>query len=88
MELKLIPATEVRAMLGNISAVTLKRYRLKYWIEGVHYVKPVQQCLYNKPLIEDWMLYGRTEPATHQLTIEAFVQAQQKRSGRKARDRR
>lgn len=84
MELELIKASEVRAMLGNISAVTLKRYRLKYWIEGVHYAKPVQQCFYNKPLIEDWMLHGRTDPATHRRTIEAFVKAQQRRSGRKA----
>ncbi len=83
MALDLISGAEVRALLGGISLKTLQRYRDKHWIEGVHYLKPVQRCLYNRPLIQDWMLNHSHDPAAHQRTIEAWVMAQQQ--GRKHR---
>ncbi len=86
MELDLISGSEVRQLLGGISVKTLQRYRLKYWIEGVHYLKPVQLCRYNRPLIQDWMLNHSRAPARHQQVIEDWVKSQQdtQRRGRKA----
>jgi hypothetical protein len=82
--LDLISGSDVRAMLGGISVKTLQRYRDKYWIDGVHFVKPVQRCLYNRPLIQDWMLNHVHDPAAHQRAIEAWVISQQGKKGRKA----
>lgn len=72
----LLKASEVRALLGNISPRTLDRYRAKYWHCGIHYVQPVQQCLYVKPMILDWLI-NRKEPAAHQRAMEAWLTANQ-----------
>lgn len=86
MELDLISASEVRGILGGISKKTLQRYRDKYWIEGVHYLKPVQICIYNRPLIKDWMMNHSHDPVRHQQAIEAWLVSQQgtQRRGRRA----
>ncbi len=72
----LIKSSEVRALLGNISPRTLDRYRQKYWLNGIHYVQPVQRCMYVKPMILDW-LTNRQEPLAHQRAIEAWAIANQ-----------
>lgn len=77
----LIKSSEVRALL-DISKRTLDRYRAKYWHEGIHYVQPVQRCLYIKPMILDWMM-NRKEPATHQRSMEAWLAANQAPKTRK-----
>jgi hypothetical protein len=84
MSLDLISSPEVRALLGGISVKTLQRYRDKRWIDGVHYFKPVQRCLYNRPLIQDWMRNAAHDPAAHQDAIEAWIRSQQGGNGRKA----
>jgi hypothetical protein len=68
----LIPSSEVRALLGGISARTLDRYRAKYWHCGIHYVQPVQRVMYVKPMILDWMV-NRQEPAAHQRAMEQWL---------------
>lgn len=77
MGLDLISASEVRDLLGGISPKTLQRYRDKYWIEGVHYLKPVQRCLYNRPLVHDWMINHSHDPMRHQQAIETWLISQQ-----------
>jgi Putative excisionase (DUF1233) len=85
MELDLISGSEVRQLLGGISVKTLQRYRLKYWTEGVHYLKPVQLCRYNRPLIHDWILNHSHDPVRHQQAIEDWVKSQQgTKRGRKS----
>jgi hypothetical protein len=76
MSLDLIKESEVRALLGDVSAKTIARYRGKYWTEGAHYVKPVQRCLYVKPMIEDWIIH-RDDPARHQNAVEAWYKQAQ-----------
>lgn len=78
MALDLISGAEVRRLLGGISVKTLQRYREKYWLEGIHYVKPVQRCVYNRLLIENWMLNHRADPAAHQRAIETWWHEQVK----------
>jgi hypothetical protein len=71
-----LSGSEVRKLLGDISTKTLDRWRLKYWTEGVHYVQPVHRVQYIKPMIIDWMLNGKADPAAHQLAMEEWVKAQ------------
>jgi hypothetical protein len=79
----LIPASEVRALLGGVSTKTLDRYRAKYWHCGIHYVQPVQRVMYIKPMILDWIL-NRQEPKAHQSAMEEWLASNQnpKRSKR------
>ncbi len=72
----LIKSSEVRALLGNISPRTLDRYRAKHWHCGIHYVQPIQRCMYVKPMILDWLI-NRKEPGTHQRAMEAWLAANQ-----------
>ncbi|GAB4469425.1 MAG: hypothetical protein OHK0037_27640 [Elainellaceae cyanobacterium] len=62
---------EILALL-KISDRTLKRYRAMRWTEGIHYVKPVQRILYNRPLIEDWLV-NSDDPQAHDRAIAAFL---------------
>lgn len=78
----LISSAEVRALLGGISVKTLGRYREKYWHSGIHYVCPVQRCLYVKPMVLDWILH-RHEPSAHQRAMEAWLAANQTPKSRK-----
>jgi hypothetical protein len=57
--------------LLQISVRTLARYRSDYWYLGIHYVQPVQKILYNKELIEDWLV-NRHDYAAHLRAIEAY----------------
>ena len=57
--------------LLDISDRSLVRYREKYWLLGAHYVKPVQKILYNRELIEDWLV-NRHNPVAHQRAIDAY----------------
>ncbi len=68
-----LSAREVRALLGNISEKTLARYREKHWHCGIHYVQPVHQVLYIKPMIIDWILNGKVNPMAHQRAMEAWL---------------
>jgi hypothetical protein len=61
---------EIKQLLG-VCDRTLERYRKNHWHEGIHYVKPVQKILYNRPLIEDWMV-NRHDWRAHDRAIEAF----------------
>jgi hypothetical protein len=80
----LMGGAEVKAIL-KISDTTLKRYRLKRWIAGVHFVQPVQRTLYIRPMIEDWILNHKTDPEAHQRAIEAWVAKHQNPPDRKRR---
>jgi hypothetical protein len=73
----LLSSSEVRALLGNISVKTLGRYREKYWTLGVHFVQPVQKIMYVKPMILDWILNGKHDPAVHQQAAEDWVRQNQ-----------
>jgi hypothetical protein len=79
----LIKGSEVRSLL-DISRRTLDRYRAKYWHRGIHYVQPVQRCIYVKPLILDWMR-NRHDPWAHQQAMEAWLDANQAPKTRKQR---
>jgi Helix-turn-helix domain len=57
--------------LLKISERTLARYRSDHWYLGIHYVKPVQKILYNKELIEDWLV-NKHDWGTHMRAIEAY----------------
>ncbi len=57
--------------LLKVSDRTLSRYREQHWYLGIHYVKPVQKILYNRELIEDWMVNRHDYPA-HLRAIEAY----------------
>jgi hypothetical protein len=81
----LISSAEVRALLGNISVKTLGRYRLKYWMVGVHFVQPVQKVMYVKPMILDWILNGRIDPEAHNQAIQMWVAENQPQEKNKAR---
>ena len=72
----LIKSSEVRSLLGDISKRTLDRYRVKHWHCGIHYVQPVQRCMYVKPMILDWIM-NRQEPSAHQRAMEAWLVANQ-----------
>jgi hypothetical protein len=50
---------------------TLARYRDTEWHLGIHYFKPVQKILYNRELIEDWLVNRRDYPA-HLRAMEAY----------------
>ena len=80
--LDLMSDLEVRELLGGISDKTLQRYRLNYWIPGVHYFCPVKKCQYNRPLIEDWIVNSE-EPEVHNRTVEAWVTSRQGKQSRK-----
>lgn len=57
--------------LLQVTDRTLSRYRAYHWHLGIHFVQPVQKILYNKELIEDWMV-NRHDWATHLRAIEAY----------------
>jgi Putative excisionase (DUF1233) len=67
-----MPASEVRELLG-VTDRTLSRYRLKHWVEGVHFVAPVQRILYVRPMILNWMVNRKTDPTAHQAAMETWV---------------
>lgn len=58
---------------------SLYRYRKSDdWFEGVHFIEVnSRKILYNKPLIEDWLL-NRDNPHRHLLTVEKFVKEKSK----------
>jgi hypothetical protein len=78
----LMPASELRALLA-VSDKTLTRYRQKHWLEGIHYVQPIQRILYVRPMIMDWILNHKTNPMTHQDAMEAWVAKTQGRDRRR-----
>ena len=57
--------------LLQVTERTLARYRADHWYLGIHYLKPVQKILYNRELIEDWMI-NRHEYHAHLRAIEAY----------------
>ena len=61
---------EIKEFL-QISERTLARYRADYWYIGIHYTKPVQKVLYNRELVEDWMV-NRHDWGTHTRAIELY----------------
>lgn len=75
------------AMLLGISSETVKPYRKRYWMLGVHYVKYNSRTFrYNQKLIVDWAA-NRSTPEAHQQAIEAYLASlpsnQPKTRGRK-----
>ena len=65
-----VAKADVMALL-QISERTLARYRSDHWYIGIHYSKPVQKILYNRELLEDWMI-NRHEWGAHLRAIEFF----------------
>ena len=57
--------------LLRVGERTLARYREQHWYLGIHFVQPVQKILYNKELIEDWMV-NKHEYSVHLRAIEAY----------------
>jgi hypothetical protein len=57
--------------LLQVTERTLSRYRANHWYRGIHFVQPVQKILYNRELIEDWMV-NRHDYPTHLRAIEAY----------------
>lgn len=60
--------------LLQIGERTLARYRADHWYLGIHYVKPVQKILYNKELLQDWMI-NRHDWGAHLRAIEVYQQS-------------
>jgi hypothetical protein len=58
--------------LLQVTERTLSRYRSYQWQLGIHFFQPVQKILYNKELIEDWMVNRHDYPA-HLRAIEAYL---------------
>ena len=58
----------------GLSPSTCKMYRLKgLWIEGIHWFRlHHNSLLYNKPLIEDWIV-NRHNPMAHQRAIDVYL---------------
>jgi hypothetical protein len=77
--------SEVKALLGSTDKTDkfLRRNREKYWVEGVHYVQPIQRVLYIRPMILDWVLNHKSNPMVHQDAMEAWVAKTQKRNPRR-----
>lgn len=62
---------QAAALLG-ISTYTLRRYRQRYWTEGIHYTCLEPQTIrYNRELLEDWQA-NRSDLAAHQRAIETY----------------
>jgi hypothetical protein len=78
----LMGAAELRCLLA-VSDRTLTRYRLKHWVQGIHFVAPVQRVLYVRPMIMDWILNHKTNPIAHQDAMEAWVAKNQSRDRRR-----
>jgi hypothetical protein len=78
-----LSGSEVRKLLGGISTKTLDRWRSKHWTEGVHYVQPGHRVQYVKPMIIDWMLNGKADPAAHTLAKEEWAKAQRPPLGKR-----
>jgi hypothetical protein len=78
----LIPASEVKRLLGGVCDRTIRRYRSNYWHRGIHYTQPVQRVMYVRPMIVDWILH-RQEPGQHQAAMEAWLAANQPPKTRK-----
>ncbi len=76
-------AAELRSLL-NVSDRTLRRYRLKHWVKGVHFVAPVQRVLYIRPMILDWIVKVPEDPIGHQDQMEAWVAKTQDKKRRRA----
>jgi hypothetical protein len=57
--------------LLQVTERTLTRYRSNHWYLGIHFVKLPQKILYNRELIEDWMV-NREDYSTHLRAIEAY----------------
>jgi predicted DNA-binding transcriptional regulator YafY len=55
----------------QISRRTLSRYCAELWYLGIHYCKHVQKILYNRELLEDWMV-NRHEWGVHLRAIELY----------------
>jgi hypothetical protein len=72
-----ISASDVRKLLADISIKTLNRWRANHWTEGVHYCQPGHKVIYIKPMIIDWMINHKADPAAHQRAVEAWVAANQ-----------
>lgn len=68
----LMGAAELRLLLG-VTERTLRRYRKKHWHQRIHYVQPVQQIFYIRPMIMDWILNHKTDPMAHQDAMEAWL---------------
>lgn len=85
-ETDFISANEVRRLLGNISLKSLDRWRAKHWHEGIHYVQPGHRILYVKPMIIDWMINGKANPAAHQRAMEQWLTDHQHRKPRSRRN--
>jgi hypothetical protein len=47
------------------------------WIEGIHFVKlgdgRTSKCLYNLPLLLDWLTHHRTNPSAHEKAIATYL---------------
>lgn len=61
------------AKLLGISTHTLKLYRQKYWILGIHYqYLNCRTIRYHKELLRDWFA-NISEPLVHQRAIEVYL---------------
>jgi hypothetical protein len=81
----LMSGAEVKALLGSKDKTDkfLRRHRQAYWLEGIHYIQPVQRVLYVRPMIMDWILNHKTNPLAHQDAMEAWVSKTQGRDRRR-----
>jgi hypothetical protein len=80
-----LSGSQVKTLVGGISNKTLDRWRLKHWTEGIHYVQPGHRVIYIKPMIIDWMLHSKANPAAHQRAKEAWLAANEHRPENKRR---
>jgi hypothetical protein len=78
-----LSSSEVRQMLGGISQKSLDRWRVKHWIEGIHFVQPGHRVLFIKPMMLDWMLNGKANPLAHIRAQEAWLAQHQHQPTRK-----
>lgn len=62
---------KVKAFL-DVGSSTLRRYREKHWIEGVHWVRINSRTVrYNLELIKDWV-ENKHDPAAHNKAIAKY----------------
>ncbi len=69
---------EVKAFLG-VEDSTLRRYREKHWIEGVHWFRINSRTVrYNLDLIKNWV-ENRHDSAAHQRAIAQYLRDKNKK---------
>lgn len=80
-------STEQACEMIGCSRKTLLEYRRDHWKKGIHYFPQDQKVLYNRELIQDWVI-NRDCPDAHLRAIEVWssrqLSNQSLKRGRKA----